>query len=327
MDYGRLIQRAWRLTWQYRFLWVLGLFVPGFGGSGGNVNVGNLGNLFDGGASGSGAGASDAARAAGEVGRWLERNVGLVIALVGLVLLLALALWLVGFVAQGGMARATAALALGQPMTANAAWRAGVSLFWRYLGLGLLQLGIGLLLVLLLAGGVVLAVLLAMNARGGAQVLVIVVSVLIGLLLLLPLLAFLIGLSIVVAFAQRAMAVDDLGPARALAAGARRLRSRLAATAMTWLISAGLGIGVGIALVVAAILLLLPLGGVGFLLYANLGLSTGFIAYAVGALLLIAVLWCLSGIANTYAWSYWTLAYLALTDRLTPRLEPVTADG
>ena len=29
MDYGRLIQEAWALTWRYRFLWVLGCFAGG----------------------------------------------------------------------------------------------------------------------------------------------------------------------------------------------------------------------------------------------------------------------------------------------------------
>lgn len=42
MDYGRMIRQAWGITWHYRFLWLLGVLaggavgMPGFGGGGSN---------------------------------------------------------------------------------------------------------------------------------------------------------------------------------------------------------------------------------------------------------------------------------------------------
>jgi hypothetical protein len=87
MDYGALIQDAWRLTWRYRFLWVLGLFAGGtIGFSGGG-----------GGASGwrqpqqqAPMGQEDADAVARNVTTWMEHNVGLVAALAASLILLGL---------------------------------------------------------------------------------------------------------------------------------------------------------------------------------------------------------------------------------------------
>jgi hypothetical protein len=49
MGFGDIIKRAWKITWRYRALWVLGLFAgvtgsSGGGGGGGNYNFGSLGS-------------------------------------------------------------------------------------------------------------------------------------------------------------------------------------------------------------------------------------------------------------------------------------------
>jgi hypothetical protein len=329
MDYGALIQQAWRLTWRYRFLWVLGLFVPGAtgscsGGSGGNVNPGDFDQT-----PGRGGGLPpDLDRAGAQFGRWIEQNLWVIVAAVGLILLIALALLIVSFIAQGGMARATAAVAQGEPMTAGEAWRSGLALFWRFVGLWLIQIGIGI--AFLIGIGVVALIFVALGAAtdGGGRAGVIALGVLLGLALLVALIPLLIAYSVVLVYAQRAMAIEGVGPFDGLGRGARLLRANLGASALTWLLMVGIGIAIAIGVTIALIILVLPLIGVGFGIYAASGFSTGLFTFAAVALLLvIAVAWLISGVANAYSWSYWTLAYLRLTGRLTPQLLPAGVAG
>jgi hypothetical protein len=115
-----------------------------------------------------------------------------------------------------------------------------------------------------------------------------------------------IGASIVVTFAQRAIAVEDLGPVGALGAGLRLLRGHLGESLLAWLIALALGFGAGPAVFV--------LGGVGVGVWAVAGLSAPTVGYGVLAgLVLLAALLVVVGVANTFLWNYWTLAYLRLT--------------
>src|SRR5687768_9720574 len=163
MDYGKLIREAWATTWRYRFLWVLGIL------AGGGVGVPAL----NGGSGGSGTGwrieqtelEQMNPRLAGAVRAitdWSMANAGLlVLAVIGLVVFL-LVMLVLSLIAQGGMARATADLATGQPSSLGRAWRAGTQLFWRYLGLWLVLIGATMLI------GAVVAATIALTIAAGA---------------------------------------------------------------------------------------------------------------------------------------------------------------
>ena len=254
MDHGALIQQAWRLTWRYRFLWVLGLFVPGATGScsGGGGNASNIPD-FDRPAGGATGLPSDLDRAGAQFGRWIEQNVGLIALVVLLIVLIALVLVVVSFIAQGGMARATAALAQGEPMTAGDAWRSGLGLFWRFVGLWLVQIGIGIAFVL--AIGVIVLIFVALGAMtdGGGRAAVVVLGVLLGLALLVALIPLLIAYSIVLVYSQRAMAIEEVGPIDGLGHGVRLLRANFGASALTWLLMVGISIGIAIVVGIALI--------------------------------------------------------------------------
>lgn len=316
MNIDALLAQSWRLTWRHRFLWALGLFLP----SGGSVSIPSVPNVPTVPSGPSRGGPPSGLDANGEaIGRWLSQNLGLIIAAIAALVLVGLLLWIVSFIAQGGMAYATSQLGQGRPIAASAAWRTGLRLFWRYVGLWLLSLAITL--GALLAVGLVAAVLITLGAatRDAARVAIIVTGVVLALAALLLALPFFIGLSIVYALAQRAIAVEDAGPIVALGAGLRLLRGNLGQIVLTWLVSAGVAIGTGIVTAIAVIVAALPLAGAGVAIYAAAGLSAGLLAYAVAAgLLFIAAIWLLSAIINTFMWSYWTLAYLTLTGRTGP---------
>ena len=323
MDYGGLLRRAWELTWRHRFLWALGLFVPGPTAScSANIGGNGLGEGLP-----TGGEPTDLSREATEVAAavawWIERNLGILIALVGMVVLLALALFVVSIIAQGGMAHATILLARGRAMTLGEAWRLGLRDFWRYLGLWFLQVLVmlGIVLVAVAPLGLLGGALYAAGADGGALTLVLAAALL-GIALVLAAVVVAVLLSIAVTLAQRAIVVEGLGPAASLRAGVALLRAHPGPVAFVWLLSVAIGIGVTIALAVMTLISIVPLGLIGLALYAAAGFTAITIAYTVVAVLLvIAASWAASAVVATFVWHYWTLAYLAITGRLTDRLD------
>jgi hypothetical protein len=314
MQYDKLIRDAWVLTWHHRFQWILGIL------AGGGVGVPAL-NVP------SGASTRGTFPPTGEipeippqltalaqnVSAWALANMGLLATLGALASLLFLALLVASFVAEGGMARATTDLATGQPSSLGRAWSAGVHLFWRYVGLWLVLVAASIVVAALIAG-VVGAVVGLYLAR------VPITGVIGAGIIALPLLAILLvgGLcvSIIVTFAQRAIAVEDIGPLVALRSGYSLLRLHLGESALTWVINLGLSMACGAATAVGLVCVLIVLGLVGVGVFALAGLGMLSVAYlgAGGVVLLLGGL-LVSGIVNTFFWNYWTLAYLELSGR------------
>jgi hypothetical protein len=323
VEYGSLIRRSWLLTWRHRFLWVLGLFAGGAGiqcsGTGGDVPT-QLGT-----------GSEEMeqlglqlSHALGEIGRWLSQNLGLVLLLIGLVVLIGLALLVLSFIARGAIARATSDLALGRPMSLGPAWGAGRQLFWRFLNLWLILLGLGLASLALIGIVVGLAWLADQASGGSIRAIFIAVGVLLGLLLVAAAIPLFIGLSIVVSFAERAMAVENVGPRAGLGVGLQLVRTNLGTSLLVWLLSLALSIGSSIAVLLGLLALAVPLGAIGVLMYATAGASLALLSYAVVAAVMLAIaVWLLGSVVSVYFWNYWTMVYLRFTGRLSGVLEPL----
>ncbi len=354
MEYGKLIREAWTITWRYRFLWVLGLLaggssaIPSAGGGGGGPRPSPQPS---GGAPGDLSQVSPALTAAGQgLSAWAAANVGLLVVLGVVVAAVLLTLIVMSFIARGGMAQATTDLATGHASSFASAWRAGRHLFWRYVGLWLLlalaavlvvaALGVvvavavlvgtlsqsplaGVAIAAMVAAAVVVSfvwfVLRMTRASGAPRWLVAVVATLFGLPVFTVVLVIALTLSIVVSFAQRAIAVEDVGPVAALRSGWRLMRTHIGESLVTWLINVGLALATGVAVVGGALGAVVLLAAVGALVFAVAGISTPLFAYAglAGLLLLVGVL-TLVGITNTFFWSYWTLVYLRLSGRAAP---------
>jgi hypothetical protein len=344
MDYTALIRQAWTITWRYRFLWLLGVLAGGAvgmptlnagGGSGWHTDQQQINQM------------NPAVTGAGEqVATWAAANVGLLVglALVGVALMLALLV--LSLVAQGGMAQATADLATGHASSLRRAWGVGVHLFWRYVGLWLILIGVAISLAAAV-GAVTAAVAVAAFAGHGGLAIAIggvaVVAIVVGFvaftlqvtrgtsvprwvvvfgatLFALPVLTVLVAvgltLSIVVAFAQRAIAVEDIGPIDALQSGWLLTRAHLGDSLMTWLINIGLAIATAITFGLGVVGALVLLVGIGAVVFAVAGFTAPTLAYiGLGGLVLLVGVLTLSGIANAFFWTYWTLAYLKLSGR------------
>ena len=260
---------------------------------------------------------------------------------------LVLVLIVLSFVAQGSMATATGEIASGRATSLGRAWRAGVHLFWRYAGLCLVLVGatiaIAAAVAALVGAGVAAALAghtpwpaLALGVLAEAIVIVVFVRFMINItldsgvprwlviggsaLFALPMFTVLIVvallLSIVVAFAQRAIAIEDVGPIDALQSGWRLTRSHLGDSLLTWLVNVGLALASGLAAVLGVIGALFLLGAAGALLFAVAGLSGPFFAYVgLGGVVLIAAVLTVAGVVNTFFWTFWTLVYFRLSGR------------
>jgi len=130
---------------------------------------------------------------------------------------------------------------------------------------------------------------------------------------------FAIAASIVVAYAQRAIALDDLGPLGAVERGIALFRARLGSSLALWLVSLVVTIGAGIAVVIGLLIVLIPLGIVGAGAYFAFNLTAPtFALWGLLGLILAVALVVAAAAINTYTAAFWTLGYLGVTDRYPP---------
>jgi hypothetical protein len=308
MDNGRLLHDAWRLTWRHRFLWLLGLFAGGGGQVSLNVPSGGFPNGWPSGSRVD----PELRRGLDEVGAWIVAHVGLLLAAAAVVVLLGIVLLVVHFIAKGAMIGALGRLAAGEAVTLGGAWALGRRLAWRYVRLWLLLLAVAL------GVGIVVATLVLVVAGVGqaSPGLAVGLAALVGGFALLLLLPLAIGFSLTLAYAERAIALDNHGALDGVRAGYRLLRARLGASIVLWLITLVIGIGSGVVFGLAALVVALPFGVAAVAAYMSAGLSGTVIALgAVGLLTLVLVVWAVSAVVNTYTAAFWTLGYLGLTDR------------
>lgn len=314
MDYGQLIRDAWSTTWQHRFLWVLGLFtgaaVGTCSGAGNRLPSQMPSSSVQPGATWPGR--PEVAAAASVLGAWLVAHLALIVATV----ILLFVVWIVvSIVAQGGMTEATVDLARHQPTSLGRAWQSGRRLFWRFLGLALVPLLLVLVAGFVFAIGAALAVVTSTLVGEGARVPVIGYWLLLALTAILIVVALAIALTIALAYAQRIVVIENVGFVGALGEGWQVLRAHPSSSLLTWLINLGLTIGAQLAVGVAMAVVIGILVAIGLAVWSLVGFTAVTGVYvALGTVVAIALFWGMEAIVHTFLWSYWTLAYLRLSD-------------
>lgn len=314
MNYGELIKDAFWITWRNRFLWFFGFFVGG-ASAGVNLNIpsGNFGGFDDEdfgepGRGGFGDAASDL-----DPGQWILDNLALVLFVAAVVLLIVVLFIVMSLISQGALAESVAALDRGEDRRFSSAFGAGVSNFWRVLGYLLLiwVISLGLLLAIGVPLALLVAVVFAVAESVGVRVLTVVLAVLAGIVLLL---VVFVPLSIVWQFGLREVVVRRGGVVGSVGGGYRLFRRNLGKSLVLLLIQIAISIGAGLALLIATLLLGLILAAPALILFAaDLG-TAGIVAGIVAGLILLPLLLVASGALGAFNHSYWTLAYLRLTD-------------
>lgn len=316
MDYTRLISDAWRVTWRYKYLWILGLFAAEGGGCSGTANF-NTGSFRLPDSAGSAAGALTDAE------QWMQAHwvflaaVGVGLVAVGFVV------FVISVMSSAGLIAGVDDAAAARPEARlGTVWHRGIACFWRLFGMWLLVGLIAAVVMAVLIGIVVVPIVL--SARAGAHIggVGVVAAVLIGIVMVFALIPAAIVLTIVMKWAARALVLENTGVTASLSRGWRLFRRNFGSSILVWLIGAVLSLGVGIALAIVAFVVAVPAG---LLLAASWGDINPAVVAALGVLgagALVAML-AVKAVWATYFGAYWTLAFRQLT---APQA-PVSAAG
>ena len=308
MNYGELLKDAFWITWRNRFLWFFGIFA---GGTIANANF-NLPNAPRGDVFEEGFGGTTSAPGL-DSGQWILDNLALILVVAAVVVLIVLLFIVVSLISQGALAESVAALDRGENRRFSSTFGAGVSNFWHVLGYFLLVVLISL--GLLLAIGIPLALLVTVVFAGteavGARILTVVLVALVGFVLLL---VVFVPLSIVWQFGLREIVLHRQDTIGSISGGYRLFRRNLGKSLLLLLIQIAISIGVGIALLIATLLLGFLLAAPSLILFAADLSTAGIVAGIVAGLILLPFLLVASGALGAFNHSYWTLAYLRLTN-------------
>ena len=306
MDYGKVLGRAWEITWRWKVLWILGFLVSlgsgGFGG-GGNVYSGDNGQGYDFGGW------------PGEIlgpGFWVAFG-GIILALLCLGLLIAIALWVVSIIARGGLIAGVQQVEEEGDTSFGRAWRAGASRFWTLLGIAFLAalpfLVLGLGLALVAAAGI----LVAMNSSNGFSDPApagILAAIACGTVFCCGLLILGIVLDQIRTYAERAAILEGLGWLDAFKRGWEVLKVHLGPTIILWLIFVAIGFVLVMATIAGVAAVALPLLAV----TAAVEPGPWLIAPACcGGLVALIVFALVAAVIETFTSASWTLAYRELT--------------
>lgn len=294
MNYRDLLTNSFRITWRNRYLWLFGLFAgttfnfPGFNANFGGDSGPDRAGLDD-----------------------LLPRPEVLIAIGAGVVLLGLLFAALSVISQGALAESVAAIDRGEQRSFGTAWRAGTSRFWRVLGQFVLLALIGIGLLLLVAvplGGLVAATFAATEAPGG-RIPVVVVAVLVAIVALIGLF---IPLSIVVQLSLREVVVGGERPTAAIRGGYRLFRRHLGTSLLLWLIQIGIAIGAAIAILLVALVAGVVLALPAILLAVAELIGAAIVLGVAAALVLLGPLLAAFGALGAFGHSFWTLAWLRL---------------
>ena len=287
LDFGALLGRAWKITWQNKILWLFGILAA-LGGGGGNPNFSFDQSNFLGGAGGPN-------NLPPNLEQFVERMGPMIVAVaLGLVCLgfiLALALIVLSVIGRGGLISGVLTAEAGKKVTFSEAWGAGVANFWR---LFVIQLVVGVagLVVSLFSFVAFITICLAPLACIGF----IAVAV----------------LGVIAYFAQIAAVTENLQLGAALSRAWEVIKANLAPIVV---------LGIVLAVVTALIGFVLALPFVAIVIPAVVGRVTESARVANAMLIFLLacgtvylpVLLVLSGILHTWVTAVWTLAYQQFT--------------
>jgi hypothetical protein len=307
MDFGKVLGRAWEITWRWKMLWVLGFLAAlGQGGSG---SFPQYNYTFS---------EQDLEPWLYKPGFAMEEFLGgifaLVIGLCCLAVIIAILLWVISIIARGGLIAGVHQVELVGETSFGKAWSAGAQKFWTLFGLGFLA---ALPIILLVILGIIIfsigifsgVSLLEFNEDAGIASLIFI-TLGCGGFLCCGMFVLTIVLEQIRIYGERAAMLEDLGWIDAFKRGWQVLVENIGSTLILWLIFFALGIVLfGITFVVIMILMV-PMMGLFFavepgwqlILPLCVGGALGTLVYAVIRSIIVA-----------FTSSSWTLAFMELT--------------
>jgi len=301
MDYGKVLVRAWEITWRWKVLWILG-FLAALGSGGG----------------GGGGGGTSYTTSSDDWGYWGYRFYepyippGLVAAIIGvacLAIIIGIAIWVVSVIARGGLIAGVQQVEEEGHTSFGLAWRAGARRFWTLFGISILA---AIPLIILVVVGIVTVIMMfvgsgfAFESSDAAGAAGIVTSILCGGFFCCGMVIVAIILQQIRIYAERAAILEDLGWIEAFSRGWNVLKANLGPTIVFWLIFFVIGIAFFIA--IAAVL-----GATAFpfiALVSNIDPGPWLLApICCGGMIAVIAAALINAIVQTFTSATWTLAY------------------
>jgi hypothetical protein len=281
IDYWDLVTRSLRIAWKYKFLWFFGFFAASGGG-------GNSTGWRE------------------ESAPWLRdfftTHPYAFVMLIMAIVILALVFIVMSVICTGGLIRSSSMANRGEPISFSQTWRAGLSTFWRLLGLSVLAV------VALFAVSIACAVPIVLSVMGGAPG--IAIALVIGAILFLPYVAFLFILTFTVTYAEREIVLGGADIFSAIRAGWELARAWIGKSLMVWLVMLLSGLAYTMGLVLVLLVIAIP--------FVLIGIGNLFLALVLGIPIGIVIIVVASGWYGTYSYSVWTLAYEQLKGASAP---------
>lgn len=300
MDYMGTLRRGWQISWNNKWLWILG-FLAALGGGGGanssyNMNSGDMGTTTG------------------------SLSPGAMAALTGGVLLIAciaaiigILLWLVSLAAKGGLITSVAELDRGQKSSFGQAFRQGWRKLLPLVGMTILIFAVVIILfiILIVGFGATLAGAVAAGSSGESNALATILGTagVIFLCLLCILIPLTLVINLIYPFAYRGIMLRNLGVMDSIRHGWRVLRAHLGEILLLGL--AFFIINLIISAVVAGIIGLLGVStGLFSLMMTGGELTTAQMVGAIGGVVVTLVIFAIiSAIFTAWRSATFTLAY------------------
>lgn len=313
MDYGKVLGRAWEITWRWKVLWILGFLASlgsgGGGGGGSNAYTGNGGDF--------------------NIDKWTQGIppgdflpavsgiIGIIIAVVCVLFIIFIALWVVSVIARGGLIAGVQQVEDEGSTTFRTAWVAGRKKFWTLFGLGILA---AIPMIILIFAGIILLGLGIAAAVGAMDISetagiagIVMISLLCGGFLCCGMIILGIVLEQIRVYGERAAILEDLGWINAFKRGWQVLKENLGPTIIFWLIF--LAIGIVIFVISFAIIAVLAAPFL-LLLLPSVDPGTWLIVPACFAGLVMVIVFALiKSVVTTFSSATWTLAYREMTGK------------
>jgi hypothetical protein len=301
MDYGKVLGRAWEITWRWKVLWILGFLAALGSGSGGG-----------------GGGGTSYTTTSNDWGYWgysfYEPYIapGLVAAIIGvacLAIIIGIAIWVVSVIARGGLIAGVQQVEEEGHTSFGLAWRAGARRFWTLFGISILA---AIPLIILVVVGIVIIIMMfvgsgfAFESSDAAGAAGIVTSILCGGVFCCGMVIVAIILQQIRIYAERAAILEDLGWIEAFSRGWNVLKANLGPTIVFWLIFFVIGIAFFIAIAAVLAATAFPF----IALVANIDPGPWLLApICCGGLVFVIVAALINAIVQTFTSATWTLAY------------------
>ncbi len=299
MDLGRILQRAWNITWHYKILWLFGFLVMLASGAGGGGR-GGTGMQYT---------------WRGPIREPLSWGWITALALfVLLAILIGLALLVLSIIARGALIDGVRQAEEQGSVSGRAAWQTGLAHFWSLLGITVLLFLAILALVVVLALPVVFLLGLGAFASGAKEIsLLALIPAFCGIAIcIIPLVLVGLALNLIRLYAERVCVLEGLGTVESIKRGWETLKNNVGITLV-----AG-----AILLAISAVIAAIFFGGVVSIALPGLAIwrstrnlwATAVPMCGLGALMLLASL-LVGAILQTFNSAVWTLIYREIPKR------------